>query len=250
MLRNHISNLLSLTYSAGANKSRRRRRKPYDKALQGGDSIGIRNRDESGTLGYFVKRGDQIGALTNYHVAKRVGNKMLSPSEVDGGKYKKNFIGTVASSIRTRNVDCAFVDLRHVCKPQQYMLGDKKGTVVRQKSKASKHEKYRYIGSVSEEKKAKGMIKSTIWSGKVDYGNAKYKKRFHQQILLSKPVKSGDSGSLLLNNKDEAIGLVFAGSDEHGLANPIDKVLEALEADIAETKPHTMKLCSHSKKMK
>ena len=128
------------------------------------------------------------------------------------------------------------------------MLRDEKGTVVTKKSRASVHDKYRYIGSVSE---GEGTIKSVTWSGNVTgYGNdATSEAEFEEQIRLSKPAKPGDSGSLLRNEKDEATGLIFATCNEYGFANPIDKVLEALEADIAENK-HTMKLRSHSKKIK
>ena len=172
----------------------------------------------------------------------------MSPSRVDGGTYEKNFIGNVTSSICANNVDCAFVDL-HRRKPRRYMLGDEKGTVVRQKSRASVRDKYRYIGLVSEEKKAKGTIGFTNWSGKVDFRDGRPHVRFKQQIRLSKPAKPGDSGSLLLNGKNEAIGLVFATVGKYGLANPIHKVLKTLEADIAEIKhtTHTMKLRSHSR---
>ena len=98
---------------------------------------------------------------------------------------------------------------------------------------------------VSEEENAKGTIESIEWSGSVSgYDNARSGVRYKQQILLSKPVEPGDSGSLLLN-EDKATGLVFASSHMKGLASPIDKVLEALKADIASA--HTMTLHSHNK---
>ena len=147
------------------------------------------------------------------------------------------------------NVDCAFVDLEHR-KPQQYMLGDEKETVVRQKSRASVRDKYRYIGLVSEEDNAQGTISSTDWCGKVDLRDGRSPVTFEQQIRLSKPIEPGDSGSLLLNWKNEAIGLVFAAikPNGHGLANPIDKVLETLKADIAEINDttHTMTEATHA----
>ena len=38
----------------------------------------------------------------------------------------------------------------------------------------------------------------------------------------------GDSGSLVLNDQKQAVGLLFAGSDAVTILNPIEKVCDAL----------------------
>ena len=47
--------------------------------------------------------------------------------------------------------------------------------------------------------------------------------------------KPGDSGSAVLDERNRLVGLVFAGSQDSTLANPIGLVLEALEAELAES---------------
>jgi hypothetical protein len=52
---------------------------------------------------------------------------------------------------------------------------------------------------------------------------------FDEQILLSNMSLGGDSGSLIVDNDSpSAIGLLFAGSDEATIANPIQAVFDCL----------------------
>ncbi|TYP46577.1 hypothetical protein LZ11_02512, partial [Thermosediminibacter litoriperuensis] len=52
---------------------------------------------------------------------------------------------------------------------------------------------------------------------------------FYDQILTGPMAQPGDSGSLVLNEKMEAVGLLFAGSDLATLINPISTVLKLLK---------------------
>lgn len=52
---------------------------------------------------------------------------------------------------------------------------------------------------------------------------------FTDQIMTDAVSKPGDSGSLFLNAKKEAIGLLFAGSDKYTVFNRIRNVLEKLK---------------------
>lgn len=52
---------------------------------------------------------------------------------------------------------------------------------------------------------------------------------FTDQILVEAISTGGDSGSLVLDENRNAVGLLFAGSDEVTVCNPIQKVLDALE---------------------
>jgi hypothetical protein len=66
----------------------------------------------------------------------------------------------------------------------------------------------------------------------VGYGTGK-KARFDGQIISSPMSQPGDSGSLLVvGDSMQAVGLLFAGSDQATIFNPIDKVLEALQVDL------------------
>jgi hypothetical protein len=61
----------------------------------------------------------------------------------------------------------------------------------------------------------------------VDY-NGKILK-FKDQILTNSFDQGGDSGSLVLDEQNRAVGLLFAGSDEFTVLNPIDRVLDLLD---------------------
>ena len=57
--------------------------------------------------------------------------------------------------------------------------------------------------------------------------------RFENQILTSPMSQGGDSGSLLVHgNELKAVGLLFAGSSQVTIHNPIQAVLDALEVDL------------------
>ncbi len=61
----------------------------------------------------------------------------------------------------------------------------------------------------------------------VDYGNGSA--RFEDQIVTSPMSQPGDSGSVLVAGEAlKAVGLLFAGSDQVTLHNPIEHVQEAL----------------------
>ena len=44
--------------------------------------------------------------------------------------------------------------------------------------------------------------------------------------------KAGDSGSLVLDEENRAVGLLFAGSEEFTVINPIKTVLDKLGFDL------------------
>jgi len=52
---------------------------------------------------------------------------------------------------------------------------------------------------------------------------------FSDQVVSDCVVNPGDSGSLMLNRENEAVGLVFAGSDQFSVFNRIDNVLKRLK---------------------
>ena len=57
--------------------------------------------------------------------------------------------------------------------------------------------------------------------------------RFENQIITSPMSEGGDSGSLLVDgNELKAVGLLFAGSSQVTIYNPIQAVLDALEVDL------------------
>jgi hypothetical protein len=54
---------------------------------------------------------------------------------------------------------------------------------------------------------------------------------FEQQIIAGPMSAGGDSGSLVLDMQNRPVGLLFAGSEEITIMNPIQLVLDALEVE-------------------
>jgi di/tripeptidase len=55
---------------------------------------------------------------------------------------------------------------------------------------------------------------------------------FENQIVSDLKSLPGDSGSLVLNSDNEAVGLLFAGSSSRTVINPINSVLEELDIEL------------------
>jgi hypothetical protein len=75
------------------------------------------------------------------------------------------------------------------------------------------------------------LLDSTV---SVSYGIGRVA-RFEQQIVTSAMSQGGDSGSLLVAGDTlQAVGLLFAGSDQVTIHNPVQLVLDCLEVVISE----------------
>jgi len=55
---------------------------------------------------------------------------------------------------------------------------------------------------------------------------------FKDQFVSSSFSKPGDSGSLVLDEENNAIGLLFAGSDKATVCNVITNVFKALDVEL------------------
>ena len=56
--------------------------------------------------------------------------------------------------------------------------------------------------------------------------------RFQDQIMTEMKSLAGDSGSLVLDEENHAVGLLFAGSNEFPVCNPIQAVLDQLDVEL------------------
>jgi V8-like Glu-specific endopeptidase len=54
---------------------------------------------------------------------------------------------------------------------------------------------------------------------------------FEDQVLTTAIAQGGDSGSAVLNENNQVIGLLFAGSDAIAIVNKIANVIEGLGLD-------------------
>ncbi len=75
------------------------------------------------------------------------------------------------------------------------------------------------------------MIKLLHATLTVDYGEGR-KAVFQDQIITGYMSAGGDSGSLGVEGSNKAFGLLFAGSSQTTIFNPIDKVIDALGIEI------------------
>lgn len=72
-----------------------------------------------------------------------------------------------------------------------------------------------------------GEIRAVDATLKVNYGDGIIL-RFENQIVASRMSEPGDSGSLVVDMKNKAVGLLFAGSNQSTIINPIEPVLDLL----------------------
>lgn len=196
----------------------------------------------AGTFGAVVKKGKALYILSNNHVLADedrlpVGAPIFQPGLLDGGKPASDQIATLAEAVKLcqdgmNQVDAAIAQaLREslVSKdilfigPPQGKTGAKIDMIV--------HKFGRTTGYRA------GRVTSTTTDIKVQYETGTF--TFQNQIIIvglnNKPFSdSGDSGSLILERSSQkAVGLLFAGSPTHTIANHLSQVLRALRVTLA-----------------
>ena len=78
-----------------------------------------------------------------------------------------------------------------------------------------------------------GPISLLDWSGDIGYSNGNLHFIGQGVIIKDKFCVGGDSGSVILDQADDkVVGLLFAGSDNSTIFNPIRKVLDALKVEV------------------
>ena len=200
----------------------------------GGVSIG-HYKITAGTLGCLVrdKKTGRNFILSNNHVlansnSAKKGDIIIQPGAADGGKAPEDKIANLE-----RWVEIDFTDVgnlvdsslaapvsEEVVKPEIASIGAPRG-VSKAKLKMIVQKSGRTTGHTM------GKIKDVSATMKVRYGRKAAV--FRNQILTTAMSQGGDSGSLVLDQKNRAVGLLFAGSDLATLCNPIQEVLKLLE---------------------
>jgi len=209
--------------------SNRQRNRP----ARGGASIG-HYRITAGTLGCLVKdrTTGQTLMLSNNHVlansnqGKR-GDPILQPGAADGGKNPKDQIATLerwvkigfdrkantadAAVARPLNEADVSPDIAFIGIPRGTVKG-KAGLVIQKTGRTTDHT----LGEIQD-------IHATV---RVEYDGQTAV--FRNQMLTSAMSQGGDSGSLVLDRRRRAVGLLFAGSELVTICNPIAEVLRQL----------------------
>ena len=204
----------------------------YRPAL-GGVSIG-HYQITAGTLGCLVKdkTTGETFILSNNHVlansnkAKK-SDVILQPGHYDGGRKPKDTIGYLERWIEIKfgkeanSVDVALAKPKdnNLVQPEIIQIGAPKGVTKPQLGMIIQ-KSGRTTGYTA------GKIKDISATVKVNYDDKVA--LFRNQILTTNISQGGDSGSLVLDMKAKAVGLLFAGSEVVTILNPISEVLRLL----------------------
>jgi len=192
----------------------------------------------AGTFGavvYDITSGKPL-LLSNNHVLAnsstgrginaRIGDPILQPGPLDGGSSSQNVIAKLKRYIALSSinqVDCAVAEPLSPDMITPYILdigpvsGVTSATLQQQLKKSG-----RTTGLTS------GLVQAVNVTANINYGGGRLL-RFENQILTTNMSAPGDSGSLVLDLSNRAVGLLFAGSDTVTLLNPIQLVLDKLE---------------------
>jgi hypothetical protein len=227
----------------------------YD-PLRGGISIGpcrvVGNCIFVGTLGAIVT--DNVSgnpmSLSNFHVMCvdnnwSAGDTMAQPSRVDGGNCPTDVVGQLQRASLGGQVDCAVASITnrgHLCEIVD--IGEVAGTAEATLGMAVR-KRGRTTGLTY------GSVDAIDLSVRVDYddpgcnitgvGTVIFTNQIGIQVDSTQSTQfgaGGDSGSVVVNNSREVVGLYFAGdpAGTFGVANPIQAVLNTLNVSICVPK--------------
>lgn len=206
-----------------------------------GSKFGPANVYSSGTAGCIVADNSNYYILSNNHViacenALKLGTPILYPCLIDNGVYPNDTIAYLSKFIPIKFsnpvdkiiniVDGALAiitDLSLVAR-KIAVVGSIRGLIDPKINLSVKK-----FGSITE--LTTGVIIVTDATLKIEFSSQKVA-AFKDQIITSKMSDKGDSGSILLDQFNSAIGLLCADSKNITVYNPIRKVLEALNVDI------------------
>jgi hypothetical protein len=200
--------------------------------LTGGCSVyfqeGSRN---SGTAGAFfkIKSNKEIYMLSNEHVIVDsnygLNTKVVHPASSDVNNDGTNcLIGHVVWTSQKSDelMDAAIAKIDYPVSVGKYSLSPDIKFLKFKKPKIGQNVKK--YGKTT--KLTHGEIRSINCTVNVS-GTASYNRLFKYQILTTFMSKPGDSGSILVTDKNELVGLIFAGDDESvTFANNINYIFE------------------------
>jgi PKD repeat protein len=210
----------------------------------------------AGTIGCRVKDTDgNVYALSNNHVyadsnAAEIGDHVIQPGTYDGGSLPDDYIGTLAAfepivfdaeacdpDLGESDPDCNIIDaaiaLSSIGDLGNTTPADGYGTPSSTTVAAELDQAVKKYGRTT------GLTHGEVSAINV-YVNVCYDTScnklatFVDQIMITPGTFSagGDSGSLIVDANNNPVGLLFAGSSTHTIANPIGMVLDAFSVSI------------------
>ncbi|WP_078595908.1 hypothetical protein [Evansella clarkii] len=216
--------------------------------LKGGWSIGhpditagtagavVFNNDETLPGRYYILSNNHVIANSN---AAKEGDPILQPGAVDGGKRGDDQVAVLSKFIpidltpdvpleeQNNIVDAAIAEgsLQELDR-EIYWNGYVKGWVKKEDVEVGTRVKKtgRTTGYTA------GTIISVDTTVDVNFGRGRTA-RFRDQIFTTNMSEGGDSGSLVTDMENRAVGLLFAGSSEITILNQIENVRELLKIE-------------------
>lgn len=215
----------------------------------GGFSVGHR-RITAGTLGTccydlipFPGKPKRFYILSNNHVLAnsnnaKIGDPILQPGPADGGTYPRDLIGRLSRFVTIKYisgnnypdnyVDAAIAEanLQDIDR-SVYWLGTVKKIYAAPRVGDILQKAGRTTGITT------GKVTNINATVRVNYGYGRVAK-FVRQIITTDMSAGGDSGSLVTNLDEGAVGLLFAGSPTRTIINNIRYVQTLLNIRVTE----------------
>lgn len=211
----------------------------------GGVSIGHVN-ITAGTLGCLVQKEGEVFILSNNHVLANsneasLEDSILQPGPIDGGMKSEDEIAKLSEfvpivfenvgedfDVPENLVDAAIAKPNNVddVKNEIFEIGAIAGV-----NEACFNMEVKKSGRTTG--LTSGVIEQIDVTSRVNYGTNKIA-TFTDQVMAGSISQGGDSGSAVLDNDNNVVGLLFAGSDTTTLINRIEHVFEILEVSLAD----------------
>jgi hypothetical protein len=233
----------------------------------GGVSVGHKD-ITAGTLGCWVRRNGEWMILSNNHVlaninAAKIGDAILQPGSYDGGKNPDDQIATledfISITLQELPSDCDIAgNIVTILNALSGVVGSDTrlkavriraienlvdAAIARPLRQEDVNPEILNIGAIKGTASAvlgmplkktgrttnytEGQVTQVDVTANVGYGENRTA-LFTDQIMAGAISQPGDSGSAILNNNDELVGLLFAGSDTTTIINRIENVFSAL----------------------
>lgn len=186
---------------------------------------------------------DKYYILSNNHVLAnsnnaRIGDPILQPGPYDGGIYPRDLIARLTRYVPIRFRSGSFDPINYVdaaiaegnlqdLNREIYWGGYVKRLYTAPKVNDIVQKTGRTTGFTT------GKVTNINGTVLVNYGGGKVAK-FSRQILTTRMSAGGDSGSLVTNREEGAVGLLFAGSSTRTIVNNIAYVQELLKVRVTE----------------
>lgn len=237
----------------------------------GGVSIGHRD-ITAGTLGCLVRKNNQVHILSNNHVLANSneahrGDPILQPGPADGGTPAEDPIADLTAFVpiefEDAPSDCPFAQgvttllnagcrligsrTRYYTMRQQQEDNLVDAAIALPRNPEDIDPEILEVGRIQGQAQGElgtaiqksgrttgltmGEIEQVDVTVNVQFGDGRTA-RFADQLLAGPMSQGGDSGSAVLDNDNDLVGLLFAGSDNSTIINRIEHVFEALDVTL------------------